>query len=143
MWQYNCLQIPLSSFSWEEVGTWSRLNSPRVLQLYGAVCEGHNVVLFMDLKTGSFVIAYVKSQEPGSHVHIQASLSTQVIAEILSHSLFSGSLAELLKARGYFNEDLALYYHCQVLQALEHLHSRKVIHLDVKGERSTRHYHEF
>ncbi|XP_027011542.2 uncharacterized protein LOC113648526 isoform X1 [Tachysurus fulvidraco] len=87
-------RIPLSSFSWEEVGTWSRLDSPRVLQLYGAVCEGHNVVLFMDLKTGS--------------------------------------LAELLKTRGHFPEDLALYYHCQVLQALEHLHSRKVIHLDVK-----------
>ncbi|XP_060727011.1 uncharacterized protein LOC132846352 isoform X2 [Tachysurus vachellii] len=87
-------RIPLSSFSWEEVGTWSRLDSPRVLQLYGAVREGHNVVLFMDLKTGS--------------------------------------LAELLKTRGHFPEDLALYYHCQVLQALEHLHSRKVIHLDVK-----------
>ncbi|XP_026781947.3 uncharacterized protein LOC113533797 isoform X2 [Pangasianodon hypophthalmus] len=87
-------RIPLSSFSWEEVGTWSRLDSPRVLQLYGAVQEGLNVVLFMDLKTGS--------------------------------------LAQFLKARGHFPEDLALYYHCQVLQALEHLHSRKVIHLDVK-----------
>ncbi|XP_017320458.2 uncharacterized protein LOC108263809 isoform X2 [Ictalurus punctatus] len=87
-------RIPLSSFSWEEVGTWSRLDSPRVLQLYGVVREGLNVVLFMDLKTGS--------------------------------------LAQFLKARGRFAEDLALYYHCQVLQALEHLHSRKVIHLDVK-----------
>ncbi|XP_058251541.1 uncharacterized protein LOC131356487 isoform X2 [Hemibagrus wyckioides] len=87
-------RIPLSSFSWEEVGTWSRLDSPRVLQLYGAVRDGLNVVLFMDLKTGS--------------------------------------LAQLLKSRGHFPEDLALYYHCQVLQALEHLHSRKVIHLDVK-----------
>ncbi|MCJ8728470.1 hypothetical protein PDJAM_G00004800 [Pangasius djambal] len=87
-------RIPLSSFSWEEVGTWSRLDSPRVLQLYGAVQEGLNVVLFMDLKTGS--------------------------------------LAQFLKARGHFPEDLALYYHHQVLQALEHLHSRKVIHLDVK-----------
>ncbi|KAK3571986.1 hypothetical protein QTP86_021341 [Hemibagrus guttatus] len=87
-------RIPLSSFSWEEVGTWSRLDSPRVLQLYGAVRDGLNVVLFMDLKTGS--------------------------------------LAQLLKSKGHFPEDLALYYHCQVLQALEHLHSRKVIHLDVK-----------
>ncbi|KAI4887452.1 hypothetical protein NFI96_017432 [Prochilodus magdalenae] len=87
-------RIPLCSFSWEEVGTWSRLDSPRVLQLYGAVREGLNVVLFMDLKTGS--------------------------------------LAQLLKARGSLPEDLALYYHSQVLQALEHLHSRQVIHLDVK-----------
>ncbi|KAF4087478.1 hypothetical protein AMELA_G00071230 [Ameiurus melas] len=87
-------RIPLSSFSWQEVGTWSRLDSPRVLQLYGVVREGLNVVLFMDLKTGS--------------------------------------LAQFLKARGRFAEEVALYYHCQVLQALEHLHSRKVIHLDVK-----------
>ncbi|XP_066538689.1 mitogen-activated protein kinase kinase kinase 14 [Hoplias malabaricus] len=87
-------RIPLCSFSWEEVGTWSRLDSPRVLQLYGAVREGLNVVLFMDLKTGS--------------------------------------LAQLLKTRGSLPEDLSLFYHTQVLQALEHLHSRKVIHLDVK-----------
>ncbi|XP_060776977.1 mitogen-activated protein kinase kinase kinase 14 isoform X4 [Neoarius graeffei] len=87
-------RIPLSSFSWKEVETWSRLDSPRVLQLYGAVQEGLNVILFMDLKTGS--------------------------------------LAQFLKAIGRFPEELALYYHCQVLQALEHLHSRKVIHLDVK-----------
>ncbi|KAL7874889.1 hypothetical protein SRHO_G00058590 [Serrasalmus rhombeus] len=87
-------RIPLCSFSWEEVGTWSRLDSPQVLQLYGAVREGLNVVLFMDLKTGS--------------------------------------LAQLLKARCSFPEDMALYYHSQVLQALEHLHSRQVIHLDVK-----------
>lgn len=61
----------------------------------------------------------------------------QAIPEILFHAAFAGSLAQFLKARGRFAEDLALYYHCQVLQALEHLHSRKVIHLDVKGERST------
>uniref|UniRef100_A0A3B1JT86 Mitogen-activated protein kinase kinase kinase 14b n=1 Tax=Astyanax mexicanus TaxID=7994 RepID=A0A3B1JT86_ASTMX len=87
-------KIPLSSFSWEEVGTWSRLDSPHVLQMYGAVREGPNVVLFMDLKTGS--------------------------------------LAQLLKEKGVLPEALALYYHRQVLQALEHLHSRQVIHLDVK-----------
>lgn len=58
------------------------------------------------------------------------------IPETLFHLLCSGSLAQFLKARGPFPEDLALYYHCQVLQALEHLHGRKVIHLDVKGERS-------
>ncbi|XP_062847672.1 serine/threonine-protein kinase 10 [Trichomycterus rosablanca] len=87
-------RIPLGSFSWAEVGTWSRLDSPRVLQLYGAVREGLNMVLFMDLKTGS--------------------------------------VAQLLKERSRLAEDLALYYHCQVLQALEHLHSRNVIHLDVK-----------
>ncbi|XP_077101403.1 uncharacterized protein map3k14b isoform X1 [Siphateles boraxobius] len=87
-------RIPLCSFRWEEVETWSRMESPRVLQLYGAVREGPNVILFMDLKRGS--------------------------------------LAQLLRVRGRLSEELALYYHAQVLQALEHLHSRRVVHLDVK-----------
>ncbi|XP_067290428.1 mitogen-activated protein kinase kinase kinase 14 isoform X2 [Pseudorasbora parva] len=87
-------RIPLCSFRWEEVETWSRMESPRVLQLYGAVREGPNVILFMDLKRGS--------------------------------------LAQLLRMRGRLSEELALYYHSQVLQALEHLHHRRVVHLDVK-----------
>ncbi|XP_051970594.1 uncharacterized protein LOC127634891 isoform X1 [Xyrauchen texanus] len=87
-------RIPLCSFRWEEVETWSRLDSPRVLQLYGAVREGPNVILFMDLKRGS--------------------------------------LAQLMRVRGPLSEELALFYHSQVLQALEHLHSRRVVHLDVK-----------
>ncbi|KAK2870361.1 hypothetical protein Q8A67_024753 [Cirrhinus molitorella] len=87
-------KIPLCSFRWEEVETWSRMESPRVLQLYGAVREGPNVILFMDLKRGS--------------------------------------LAQLLRVKGRLSEELALYYHSQVLQALQHLHSRRVVHLDVK-----------
>ncbi|XP_016146914.1 uncharacterized protein [Sinocyclocheilus grahami] len=87
-------KIPLCSFRWEEVETWSRMESPRVLQLYGAVREGSNVILFMDLKTGS--------------------------------------LAQLLRVKGCLSEELALYYHSQVLQALQHLHGRRVVHLDVK-----------
>ncbi|XP_058620897.1 uncharacterized protein LOC131532978 isoform X1 [Onychostoma macrolepis] len=87
-------KIPLCSFRWEEVETWSRMESPRVLQLYGAVREGPNVILFMDLKRGS--------------------------------------LAQLLRVKGRLSEELALYYHSQVLQALQHLHSRHVVHLDVK-----------
>ncbi|XP_043082218.1 uncharacterized protein LOC122329739 [Puntigrus tetrazona] len=87
-------KIPLCSFRWEEVETWSRMESPRVLQLFGAVREGPNVILFMDLKRGS--------------------------------------LAQLLRVKGRLSEELALYYHSQVLQALQHLHSRRVVHLDVK-----------
>lgn len=49
-------QIPLSHFSREEVSTWSALNSPRVVELFGAVREGLNVVLFMDLKPGKVSI---------------------------------------------------------------------------------------
>ncbi|XP_031430648.2 uncharacterized protein LOC105901290 isoform X3 [Clupea harengus] len=87
-------KVPLCSFSWEEVGAWSGLSSPRVLQLFGAVREGPNIILFMDLKTGS--------------------------------------LAQLLRCRGSLPEDLSLHYHLQVLEALEHLHRRRVLHLDVK-----------
>ncbi|XP_039991834.1 uncharacterized protein LOC120794657 [Xiphias gladius] len=87
-------RIPLSHFSGEEVSTWSALNSPRVVELFGAVREGLNVVLFMDLKPAC--------------------------------------LAQLLKEMNSLPEDLALHYLHQTLGALEHLHHRKVLHLDVK-----------
>ncbi|AWP18126.1 putative mitogen-activated protein kinase kinase kinase 14-like [Scophthalmus maximus] len=87
-------RIPLSHFSREEVSTWSALNSPRVVELFGAVRDGANVVLFMDLKPAC--------------------------------------LAQLLKETNCLPEDLALHYLHQSLGALEHLHHRKVLHLDVK-----------
>ncbi|XP_056221345.1 uncharacterized protein LOC130161966 [Seriola aureovittata] len=87
-------RIPLSHFSSEEVSTWSALDSPRVVELFGAVREGLNVVLFMDLKPAC--------------------------------------LAQLLKEMNSLPEDLALHYLHQSLGALEHLHHRKVLHLDVK-----------
>ncbi|KAM6957636.1 mitogen-activated protein kinase kinase kinase 14 [Aplochiton taeniatus] len=87
-------KIPLKSFNSEEVGAWSALRSPRVVELFGVVREGPYVILFMDHK--------------------------------------SGSLGQLLAERGRLPEDLALYYHGQVLGALEHLLKRRVVHLDVK-----------
>lgn len=42
-------------------------------------------------------------------------------------------LAQLLKDMSSLPEDLALHYFHQSLGALEHLHHRKVLHLDVKG----------
>uniref|UniRef100_A0AAQ4PVN2 Mitogen-activated protein kinase kinase kinase 14b n=1 Tax=Gasterosteus aculeatus aculeatus TaxID=481459 RepID=A0AAQ4PVN2_GASAC len=87
-------RIPASHFSSEEVSTWSALNSPRVVELFGAVREGPNIVLFMDLKPAC--------------------------------------LAQLLKDMSSLPEDLALHYFHQSLGALEHLHHRKVLHLDVK-----------
>ncbi|XP_041671927.1 uncharacterized protein LOC121528505 [Cheilinus undulatus] len=87
-------RIPLSHFSSEEVSTWSALNSPRVVELFGAVRDGINVVLFMDLKPAC--------------------------------------LAQLLKDMNTLPEDLALHYFHQTLGALEHLHHRMVLHLDVK-----------
>ncbi|XP_036408898.1 mitogen-activated protein kinase kinase kinase 14-like isoform X1 [Megalops cyprinoides] len=89
-------KIPLKHFSSEEVGSWSALNSPRILELFGAVREGPHVILFMDLK--------------------------------------SGSVGQLLRERGRLPEDLALHYHCQVLEALEHLQKRSVLHLDIKAD---------
>ncbi|XP_039980155.1 mitogen-activated protein kinase kinase kinase 14 [Xiphias gladius] len=46
-------KIALKRFSSEEVGAWSALRSPRVVELFGVVREGPNVVLFMDHKSGS------------------------------------------------------------------------------------------
>ncbi|XP_073350691.1 mitogen-activated protein kinase kinase kinase 14 [Pagrus major] len=46
-------KIALKRFSSEEVGAWSTLRSPRVVELFGVVREGPNVVLFMDHKSGS------------------------------------------------------------------------------------------
>ncbi|XP_034415235.1 mitogen-activated protein kinase kinase kinase 14-like [Cyclopterus lumpus] len=87
-------RIPLSHFSSEEVSAWSALNSPRVVELFGAVREGPNVVLFMDLKPAC--------------------------------------LAQLVKDMNSLPEDLALHYLHQSLGALEHLHHRRILHLDVK-----------
>lgn len=81
------------------MSTWSALNSPGVVKLFGAVREGPYVTLFMDLKTGC--------------------------------------LAQLLRERGSLPEELALRYLCQLLGALEHLHHRHVLHLDVKGMLTT------
>ncbi|XP_070704074.1 mitogen-activated protein kinase kinase kinase 14 [Pempheris klunzingeri] len=46
-------KIALKRFISEEVGAWSALRSPRVVELFGVVREGPNVVLFMDHKSGS------------------------------------------------------------------------------------------
>ncbi|XP_038130164.1 mitogen-activated protein kinase kinase kinase 14-like isoform X2 [Cyprinodon tularosa] len=92
-------RIPLSHFSSEEVKIWSALNSPRVVELFGAVRDGLSVILFMDLKPAC--------------------------------------LAQLLKEMTCLPEDLALHYFHQTLGALEHLHHRKVVHLDVKDCRDT------
>uniref|UniRef100_UPI0037E9AC65 mitogen-activated protein kinase kinase kinase 14 n=1 Tax=Semicossyphus pulcher TaxID=241346 RepID=UPI0037E9AC65 len=92
-------RIPLSHFSSEEVSTWSALHSPRVVELFGAVREGLNIVLFMDLKPAC--------------------------------------LAQLLKEMNTLPEDLALHYLHQTLGALEHLHHRQILHLDVKDCRDT------
>ncbi|XP_054622864.1 mitogen-activated protein kinase kinase kinase 14 isoform X2 [Dunckerocampus dactyliophorus] len=87
-------KLPLSRFNQEEVTAWSILDSPHVVRLFGAVREGPNVVLFMDLKPAS--------------------------------------LAQLMRTAGVLPEDLALHFLHQSLGALQHLHHRKVLHLDVK-----------
>lgn len=44
----------MKRFSSEEVGAWSALRSPRVVELFGVVREGPDVFLFMDLKFGEW-----------------------------------------------------------------------------------------
>ncbi|XP_010872873.2 mitogen-activated protein kinase kinase kinase 14 isoform X1 [Esox lucius] len=51
--RFAAKKIPLEGFSSEEVGTWSALKSPRVVELFGVVREGPYAILFMDLKAGS------------------------------------------------------------------------------------------
>ncbi|KAM9456893.1 mitogen-activated protein kinase kinase kinase 14 isoform 2-T4 [Clarias gariepinus] len=87
-------KVPLKHFRSEEVGSWSALQSPHVVEFFGFVREGQSVILFMDLKPGS--------------------------------------LGQLLAQRGRLPEDLSLHYMHQVLGALEHLHKRRILHLDVK-----------
>lgn len=89
-------KVPLVSFSTEEVGSWSALQSPRVVELFGVVREGLSIILFMDLK--------------------------------------SGSIGQLVDERGRLPEDLSLHYLQQVLGALDHLHRKRVLHLDIKAD---------
>lgn len=114
-------QIPLSHFSSEEVKTWSALNSPRVVELFGAVRDGLNVILFMDLKPGKLNYKLLKSALFWSE-RMNTTCQT-----------FPACLAQLLKGITCLPEDLALHYLHQTLGALEHLHHKKVVHLDVKG----------
>lgn len=89
-------KVPLVNFSTEEVGTWSALQSPQVVELFGVVREGPSIVLFMDLK--------------------------------------SSSLGQLVEERGRLPEDLSLHYLQQVLGALNYLHRKRVLHLDIKAD---------
>lgn len=52
---------------------------------------------------------------------------------ILTLSVISGSLGQLIALRGRLPEDLSLHYQLQVLTALEYLARKKVVHLDIKG----------
>ncbi|KAG8566653.1 hypothetical protein GDO81_013335 [Engystomops pustulosus] len=45
-----------------------------------------------------------------------------------------GSLGQLIRTRGYLEEDWALHYTEQVLQGLKHLHAENILHGDIKAE---------
>lgn len=96
------------------------LSSPRVVELFGAVREGPTVVIFMDLKPG-------KGSPQDKRNCSDSSRSIKIC-----HNL-PACLAQLLKEMSSLPEDLALHYLHQTLGALEHLHNRKILHLDVKG----------
>lgn len=105
------------------MNTWSALDSARVVELFGAVREGLNIVLFMDLKPGELFI------ETAGQIDFKLSVSFY----ITSVPTFSACLAQLLRETSSLPEDLALHYLHQTLGALEHLHRRQIVHLDVKG----------
>lgn len=50
------------------------------------------------------------------------------------HWSLGGSLGQLIKQMGRLPEDRALYYLGQALEGLEYLHTRRILHGDVKGE---------
>lgn len=72
-------------------------------------------------------------------VHYLASLvfCTQEVSsgemESLICSVCTGSLGQLVEERGRLPEDLSLHYLQQVLGALNYLHRKRVLHLDIKG----------
>lgn len=100
----SLVKIPLCSFRWEEVETWSRMESPRVLQLYGAVREGPNVILFMDLKRGDHFHQWKPLKIKSSHIWAnQSSLSRFIssVAESKGSSVWrTGSVLSFSGAAG-------------------------------------------
>ncbi|KAB1265183.1 Mitogen-activated protein kinase kinase kinase 14 [Camelus dromedarius] len=53
---------------------------------------------------------------------------------IFMELLEGGSLGQLIKQKGCLPEDRALYYLGQALEGLEYLHTRRILHGDVKGK---------
>ncbi|KAM3598356.1 uncharacterized protein V6R79_017034 [Siganus canaliculatus] len=68
-------KIALKNFNSEEVGTWSTLRCPRVVDLFGVVREGPNIVLLMEPKSGSLGQLIVQRgrlpEDLSLHYHLQ------------------------------------------------------------------------
>lgn len=62
--------------------------------------------------------------------HYQTPESYVIILELCHH----GSLGDLLDRRGVLTEPEVQYYALQILDALEYLHSERVVHRDIKPE---------
>ncbi|CAL8303005.1 unnamed protein product [Merluccius merluccius] len=73
--RFAAKKIALRSFSSEEVGAWSTLTSPRVVELFGVVREGPYVILLMEQKFGSLGQLIAERgrlpQDLGLHYHWQ------------------------------------------------------------------------
>lgn len=79
-------QIALKRFTSEEVGAWSTLRSPHVLELFGVVREGPNVLLLMDHKSGNFLFFfYYKQLSPNGSLYKLDKLLAMLIIPFCCH----------------------------------------------------------
>lgn len=51
---------------------------------------------------------------------------------VLCHRLRGGELFDYISKKDYLTEEEAIDFTRQILQGLQHLHSRNVVHLDLK-----------
>lgn len=83
--RFAAKKIPLKKFSSEEVGAWSTLKSSRVVELFGVVREGPNVVLFMDHKAGTLAQLITErgrlSEDRSLHYQLQVFTALEYLAK--------------------------------------------------------------